>query len=237
MTLFAIVGQGRLGHALVTALSEAGASVHGPLGRGAPVGAADVVILCVPEPALAAASAAIRPGPLVGHCSASASLDLLEPHERFVAHPLMTVTMAGARFNGAACAVDGSSPRAVAAAETFARALGMRPIHVAPERRVLYHAAASMASNFLLTLEAAAERLAAVCGLDRAGLVPLVRATVDNWAALGAGAALSGPIARGDELTVSHQRAAVDGTAPELLPLWDTLAQATRDLAAGPRAR
>lgn len=235
MSSIAIVGRGRLGRALAAALAETGAAVRGPLGRGKPVGAADLVLLCVPEPELAAASAAVPAGPLVGHCSASALLDLLAPHERFVAHPLMTVTLGGARFTGAACAIDGSSPRALSAARALAQTLGMRPIHVTPEHRALYHAAASMASNFLVTLEGAAERLGAACGVDRAGLAPLVRAAAENWAALGAAAALSGPIARGDHLTEARQRAAVAGAAPDLLPMWDALASATEALAASTR--
>ena len=89
-----------------------------------------------------------------------------------------------------------------------------------------------MASNFLVTLEAAAERLAATAGVDRAALVPLVRATVDNWADLGAARALTGPIARGDEATVPRHREAIAERAPELAPLYDALAVATRELAA-----
>jgi predicted short-subunit dehydrogenase-like oxidoreductase (DUF2520 family) len=232
MTVFAIVGRGRLGGAIYAALDRSGASVRGPFGRDASVDDADVALLCVPEQELAAASATIRLGPLVGHCSASAPLALLAPHERFVAHPLMTVTAEGARFAGAACAIDGSSQRALAMAGELAHTLDMRPIHVPPELRALYHAAASMASNFLVTLEAAAEQLGGRCGVDRAALAPLVRAAADNWAALGAAAALSGPIARGDEATVALQRAAVAGAVPELLPVWDALAQATRALAA-----
>lgn len=235
MSSIAIVGRGRLGRALAAALAETGIRVRGPLGRGESAKSADLVLLCVPEPELPAASAAIARGPLVGHCSASASLDLLAPHERFVAHPLMTATTAGARFKGAACAIEGSSPRALSAARVLAQTLGMRPIHVPPDRRALYHAAASMASNFLVTLEAAAERLAGACGVDRAGLAPLVRAAADNWATLGPAQALSGPIARGDHLTESRQRAAVAGAAPDLLPLWDALASATEALAASAR--
>jgi predicted short-subunit dehydrogenase-like oxidoreductase (DUF2520 family) len=64
--------------------------------------------------------------------------------------------------------------------------------------------------------------------------VPLVRATVDNWATQGADGALTGPIARGDDVTVERQRAAVAESAPELLPLWDALAAATRQLAVRP---
>ena len=142
-----IIGRGRLGSALAKALTGAGVSVVGPLGRDGRVGESGIVLLCVPEPALRAAASAIRPGPLVGHCSASAPLDLLQPHERFVAHPLMTVTSAGARFSGASCAIDGSSRDALEAARELARTLGMHPIHVSGDLRALYHAAASMASN------------------------------------------------------------------------------------------
>ena len=63
-------------------------------------------------------------------------------------------------------------------------------------------------------------------------LAPLVRGTVENWAAHGPRAALTGPIARGDELTVQRQRAAVAADAPQLLPLFDALCASTRALAA-----
>jgi len=107
----------------------------------------------------------------------------------------------------------------------------MRALEVDDADRAAYHAAASVASNFVVTLEAAAERLAASAGVDRAALVPLVRAAVENWARLGAGRALTGPIARGDETTVERQRAAIAERAPELLALFDALADATRELA------
>jgi predicted short-subunit dehydrogenase-like oxidoreductase (DUF2520 family) len=110
----------------------------------------------------------------------------------------------------------------------------LNPFEVADQDRVAYHAAASIASNFLITLEAAAERLAATAGVDREALIPLVRATVENWATLGAEDALTGPVARGDAQTVERQRAAVAERTPELLALFDALAGATRALAAAP---
>ena len=108
----------------------------------------------------------------------------------------------------------------------------MRPVEIAEADRAAYHAAASTASNFLITLEAAAERIAAAVGLEREQLVPLVRATVENWARLGPERALTGPVARGDEATVARQRAAVADAAPELIELFDALVTATRALAA-----
>jgi predicted short-subunit dehydrogenase-like oxidoreductase (DUF2520 family) len=229
----AIVGAGRLGTALAVSLRASGLAVTGPLGHGAGAEGCDAVLLCVPDAEIAAAAAAVAPGPLVGHCSGATGLDLLAGHEAFGLHPLMTVPAGGhADFAGAGCAVAGTTPRALAAAGQLASALGMQATEVADADRAAYHAAASIASNFLVTLEGAAERLAATAGVDRALLVPLVRAAVDNWALRGAAAALTGPIARGDAGTVARQRAAVGERAPDLLPLFDALADATRALAA-----
>src|SRR5262245_47008198 len=144
----------------------------------------------------------------------------------------MTVTHAGAAFAGAGCAIGGSTLRALEVAESLAVALGMAPFPVADDDRAAYHAAASIAANFLVTIEAAAERVAATAGVPRAALVPLVRAAVENWAELGAEKALTGPIARGDDAVVARQRMAVAARTPELIGLFDALTEATRDLAA-----
>ena len=232
----AIIGAGRLGPALTAALRAAGLSVAGPLGRDPDLSGATLVLLCVPDGEIAAAAQKIEPGRagiLIGHCSGATTLEPLAPHEALGLHPLMTVPAGSPPevFRGAAAAVDGSTPRALAAAEALAAAAGMRPMRVAPEDRAAYHAAASIASNFLVTLEAAAERLAATAGVDRAALAPLVRAAVDTWAELGPERALTGPIARGDEGTVARQREAVLDRTPELAPLFDALVEATRALA------
>jgi predicted short-subunit dehydrogenase-like oxidoreductase (DUF2520 family) len=229
----AIVGRGRLGPALAGALSAAGHSVAGPLGRGADGSGAGVVLLCVPDAEIAAAARAVPPrdGLLVGHCSGATGLDVLAPHEAFGLHPLTTVAHGGAAFAGAGAAIAGTTPRAEATARALAERLGMNPFAVADQDRPAYHAAAAIAANFLTTLEAAAERLAATAGVPREALVPLVRAAVDNWAALGGRDALTGPIARGDEDTVARQRAAVAERTPDLLDLFDALADATRALA------
>jgi predicted short-subunit dehydrogenase-like oxidoreductase (DUF2520 family) len=231
----AIVGRGRMGTALAAALRACGRAVTGPHGRGAlgdvPPG---LVILCVPDAEIAAAAAAVAPreGLLVGHCSGATGLGVLAPHEALALHPLMTVTEHGASFDGAGAAIAGTTERALDAARALAIDLGMRPFPLAESDRAAYHAAASMASNFLVTLEGAAERLAATAGVPREALAPLVRATVENWAAQGAASALTGPIARGDEAVVARQRAAVAERAPELTGLYDGLAAATRALAA-----
>jgi predicted short-subunit dehydrogenase-like oxidoreductase (DUF2520 family) len=219
----AIVGGGRMGRALAGALGATG-----PFGRGHDGAGADVVLLCVPDGEIASAAAAVVPGPLVGHCSGATGLGVLAPHEGFGMHPLMTVTRRGGDFRGAGAAIAGTTPRALGFARELAERLDMRPFEIAEEDRAAYHAGAAMASGFLIALETAAQR---VSGVDRELLVPLVRASVETWAAEGA-AALTGPVARGDEATIARHREAIAERAPDLLELYDVLTDVTREVAA-----
>jgi len=227
----AVVGPGRMGAALVAALNDAGWQVIGPLGRGADPADVDLVILAVPDAEIGAAASALTPRAslIVGHCSGATSLAPLAPHNAFSLHPLMTVTGTGAQFTGAAAALSAGSPAAETAASAVADALGLRTFSVDDGERAAYHAGASIASNFLVTLLAVAEQ---VSGVDRQELAPLVRASVENWERLGAELALTGPVARGDHATVERQRSAVADQAPELLPVFDALLNQTEALAA-----
>ena len=228
----AIVGQGRLGKALALAMKGAELRVIGPLGRGADGNGAGIVLLCVPDSAIADAARAVATGKLVGHCSGVSTLAPLAPHEGFSMHPLMTVASElSVSFAGAGCAVAGTTKRARGVAIELATRLRMRPIELKDADRDLYHAAASLASNYLVTLEGAAERLAGIVGVDRELLLPLVRTAVENWGRLGTRQALTGPIVRGDLATTKRQQAAIAQRAPDLLPLWDALTTATRALA------
>lgn len=234
------MGAGRMGTALHAALSDAPHFEVLPLARRGATGAvdavvADVVLLAVPDAEIASAAAIIAPAPLLGHLSGATSLAPLGDREAFSLHPLLTVTGGGAAFAGAYAAVAGSSQRALDTAEALAAALGLRTFEVRDPDRAAYHASASIASNFLLALEDFAERLAGTAGVPREALAPIVRATVDNWASQGAAAALTGPIARGDEATVERQRAAVAERLSERLGLFDALTAATRELAEAPR--
>ena len=233
-----IVGAGRVGTALAGALRAAGVAVDGPLGRGERPARCDAIVLCVPDGEIAAAAEVVTgAAPLIGHTSGATPLSALAHGgvPAFGLHPLQSFAHPGVRFEGAGAAVAGSTPEALAFATGLAERLGMRPFEIDDEGRAAYHAAASVASNFLVTLQAAAESIAAGAGLEREDarelLLPLVRQTVENVAELGPEAALTGPIARGDEATVEAQRAAVEKMAPELLGLFDELAQRTRALA------
>ena len=242
-TRIGVVGRGRVGRALASALAAAGYDVAGPAGRGEPP-AGEAIVLCVPDREIEAAAQAVAgAAALVGHTSGATPLGALAPAQRagaeaFALHPLVSVAGEGARFDGVGCAVAGSTPAALAFAEATARRLGMSPFTIDDEQCAAYHAAASIASNFLVTLEAAAETLLAETGLDaaqsRALLAPLVRSSVESWAALGPRRALTGPVARGDEATIALQREAIASSRPELVPLYDAMVERTRALAAQP---
>jgi predicted short-subunit dehydrogenase-like oxidoreductase (DUF2520 family) len=234
-----IVGTGRMGSALSTALRAAGVRVVGPSGRGEVPAGCDAIVLCVPDAEIPAAAATVAgAAPLVGHTSGATPLEALAgaQADAFGLHPLQTVPegSGGEAFQGAGCAVAGSTPVALDFATDLARLVGMTPFEIDDEGRAAYHAAASVASNFLVTLQAAAERIAAGAGLDpleaRALLVPLLRRTVENVAELGPERALTGPVARGDEATVERQRRAVEEVAPDLLELFEELVRHTRSL-------
>ena len=226
----AVVGAGRLGTVLAAALSE-----HAPLRRGEPLPpGTEVVLLCVPDGQIAAAAAAIPPGPLRrpllrrdGARGARRPRGLLAAPADVRAHGQRAERAARRRARPWTATATARSRQRSALAE----ALGLRATRVEPEDRVAYHAAAAIAANFLVALEACAERLAATAGVSREQLAPLVLATAQQWAAMGPEAALTGPIVRGDEAVVARHRETVAERTPELLELWDALADATRALA------
>lgn len=221
----AVIGPGRLGRVLTGALEAAGFTVHGPLSRTDETPDVDIAILTVPDAAIPdAARAAKKTARQIAHTSGATGLE----HVDFSIHPLQTFTGSEPPqvFRGIGAAIAGRTPDHEATARHLAEMLGMHPFQVADRAR--YHAAASFASNFVLTVLDTAEHLATQAGVDdpRDRLAPLVRQTVDNWQRAGAAASLTGPIARGDEATVAKHRAASTDTA-----LFDALAAATRKLA------
>ena len=226
-----------MGRALEAALGAAGHDVL-CLGRGAdgrdPGGVPfEAVLLAVPDGEISQAAAMIVPGPVLGHLSGATTLAALgDRADVFSLHPLLPVTGAGTCFVGAWAAVDADGPQAAGARDELVSALGLRPFVVQDGDRAAYHAAASIASNFLVTVAGAAERLGQRAGVPREALLGLARAALENWGRLGASRALTGPIVRGDEATVAGQRGAVARLQPADLALFDALVAATRVLAA-----
>ena len=208
-----VIGSGRVGSAVSARLGERGVAVT--------TDDPDVVLLCVPDTAIADVSRRLAPGQAwVGHVSGATPLAALEPHERrFSLHPLQTFDRSGnaTQLDGAWAAISGETEEALAVARELAELLGLRPFELADDDRTLYHAGAVFASNYLVTLQRAAVRL----GVPAEGVVPLMTRTIEN------GFDLTGPIARGDGATVEAHKAAIRATHPELESLYETLAEAT----------
>jgi predicted short-subunit dehydrogenase-like oxidoreductase (DUF2520 family) len=222
-----VVGAGRVGSAVASRLAERLPTRTS--GRELDVGDADLVLLCVPDRAIAEVAGSIRPGPWVAHTSGACRLGELDPHERrFSLHPLQTFTRARGpeQLDGAWAAVSGEHEAAVAAGFELARLLGLEPFELDDEERPAYHAGAAIASNYLVTIHWAAAELFRAAGAPAEALEPLMRRTIEN------GFELTGPISRGDWQTVERHLAEIRARRPQLEPMYRALADATATVAA-----
>jgi predicted short-subunit dehydrogenase-like oxidoreductase (DUF2520 family) len=211
-----IGARGRVGGAVSARLAERGVTVRDR--------DAELVLLCVPDRAIAEVSSEIEPGPWVAHVSGGTPLAALDPHERrFSLHPLQTFThdRGPEQLDGAWAAVTGETEEARRVADGLADILGLRPFPLLDDRRALYHAGAAIASNYLVTLRRVAGELLAEAAVPPEALDPLMRRVIDNRFQL------TGPIERGDWETVERHRAAIAETAPHLLAAYDELARLT----------
>jgi predicted short-subunit dehydrogenase-like oxidoreductase (DUF2520 family) len=211
---------GRVGSAVAARLRERGFVLRDD--------DAEIVLLCVPDAAIADVAASIDIGPWVAHVSGATALAALDPHERrFGLHPLQTFTRARGpeQLDGAYAAASGETEEAREIAFWLARELSLQPFALDDAERALYHAGAAVASNFLVTLHRAAADLLEAAGAPPEALVPLMRRTIDN------DFELTGPIERGDWETVEAHLAAIHERRPELEPLYRALTEATSALA------
>jgi predicted short-subunit dehydrogenase-like oxidoreductase (DUF2520 family) len=238
---FRVIGAGRAGGSMQRALTKAGWTAAPSLGRIDELAAAahdvDVVIIATPDAVIATVAASIEPvaTTAVVHLSGSLGPDVLAPHaRRAVVHPIMGLPndeIGAGRLldDGWFALTEGCDPVGAQVVE----ALGGRAITLRddPDTRALHHAACCVAGNHLVTILGQVERLAAAAGVSPSAYLELVRAVVDNVEDLGAAAALTGPVARGDYGTVERHREAVAAHAPKELALYDALVPATEDLA------
>jgi predicted short-subunit dehydrogenase-like oxidoreductase (DUF2520 family) len=211
-----VVGRGRVGGAIAGRLAERGLLVESD--------DADLVLLCVPDAAIRDVARATRPGSWIAHVSGATPLTALDPHStRFGLHPLQTFTRdrGPEQLDGAWAAITGESDDARVRGRWLADQLGLRAFDMTEKSRVLYHAGAVMASNYLVTLFRAAGRMVTTAGAPEEVLLPLMRRTMDN------GFDLTGPIARGDWATVDAHLDAIRRSTPDLEPMYRALAEAT----------
>jgi predicted short-subunit dehydrogenase-like oxidoreductase (DUF2520 family) len=212
-----VVGRGRVGAALAARLTS-----HGLIAQGR---APDLVVLCVPDAAIASVARSRPLGPWIAHMSGATPLRALDPHvRRFGVHPLQTFVRSRGpeQFDGAWAATTGESDDARARARWLAETLSLQPFDLAESARAVYHAGAVMASNHLVTLYRAAARMVDRAGAPPAALIPLMRRTIDN------DFEPTGPVTRGDQATVAAHLEALHRDLPELEALYRTLAGLTR---------
>jgi predicted short-subunit dehydrogenase-like oxidoreductase (DUF2520 family) len=214
-TITVIGAGGRAGSAIAARLRERGIAV---------VDDGQLVLLCVPDAAIAEVARSIEVGPWVAHVSGATLLGALDPHtRRFSIHPLQTLAPGGGaeQLDGAYAAVTAETSDAQERARWLAEILGLVPFDLADDARTLYHAGAVIASNYLVTLYRSAASLFEEAGAPPEALVPLMRRTIEN------GFQLTGPIARGDWATVDAHLAALHREHPDLEPMYRVLAEAT----------
>jgi predicted short-subunit dehydrogenase-like oxidoreductase (DUF2520 family) len=215
-TITVIGARGRAGSAISARLRERGIEL---VDEGA-----ELVLLCVPDAAIADVAASTAPGTWVAHVSGTTTLAALDPHaRRFSVHPLQTLVKSRGpeQLDGAFGAVTAETGDAFDRAIWLATTLGLQPFRLDDGARTIYHAGAVIASNYLVTLYRAAAELFEDAGAPPEALVPLMRRTIEN------GFELTGPIARGDWETVAAHLAALHEQHPELEPVYRVLAEAT----------
>ena len=215
-----IGARGRVGSAVVARLAERGIRSDDA--------EPELVLLCVPDRAIAEVAANLLPGPWIAHVSGATPLAALDPHHRrFSLHPLQSFSKARGpeQLDGAWAAVTAETESARAVGFWLASTLGLRPFELADELRAAYHAGAAVASNYLVALHHAAGSLLEAAGAPPEALGPLMRGVIAN------DFELTGPIARADWKTVEAHLHAIRELRPELEGFYLALARATAELA------
>lgn len=206
--------------------------------------AAELVFITTPDDAIASVAAQVKwhRGQGVVHCCGSESTDILAPASKAgastgVFHPLQSfasVEMALENIPGSTVTIEAEPPLLEMLKEITA-ALDAHWIELTAAARVVYHASAVFACNYLVTLEKLATDLWQTFGIPRQqairALLPLIRGTIRNIEAVGIPGCLTGPIARGDINTVAKHLDALKEVAPDLLSAYRELGLKTVPIA------
>jgi predicted short-subunit dehydrogenase-like oxidoreductase (DUF2520 family) len=226
-------------------LSELASALAGVLGSTgdlpAIVSESDVVIISVRDariPEIARRlvdEKRLRPEQVVLHTSgnrpAAEMLAAAKPHVRGVGtlHPLIAVTDAPGtleNLRGASFGIEGDAA-ATRLATRLVRLMGGRPLPLAADSMALYHAAAVMASNYVVALTDIARSMLVAAGVAEAdalpALTPLLASAIRNVAEVGLPSAMTGPVVRGDVVSIERHIAALGARAPETLDLYKRL--------------
>lgn len=259
------IGAGKTGTALAMALSQKGCPVVAVASRslssaqrlaqlvpgcrvchtGQQVAdAAELVFITTPDDAIARVCSEVRwhEGQSVVHCSGAHSVDILEPARESGAavgslHPLQTfadVDQAIRNLPGSTFALEAEEPL-LSTLKGFTHLLNGNSVVIKPGDKVLYHAAAVFACNYLVTLVNLALDLWVDFGVPpreaTRALLPLLRGTINNIDNIGLPGCLTGPVARGDLGTIERHLTALEARNPSLLSTYKELGLQTIPIA------
>ncbi len=208
---------------------------------------ADLWLLAVPDGQIAPIAAALAacdglPAATVFHASGALSADLLQPlrdkgWQVASAHCLLSFAspaLALQQFAGTPCALEGDA-QALAELRPLLTRLGAQCFEVRTQDKMIYHAGAIFATNFLPVLQDLAEQLWQHSGMPQPVVqhlrASLLKNSVDNIARLGPQAALTGPAARGDTALVAAQTEAVQQWNPDAGQAYQALSALAGQLA------
>ena len=183
-----------------------------------------------------------HPGQSVVHCSGADSTDILQPAKEAGAkvgafHPLQTFAsprQAMENIPGSTFALEAEEPL-LSTLKDMAVALDGQWVELKAKDKVLYHAAAVLACNYMVTLTKLATDLWQTFDVPQEkatkALVPLLRGTLHNIETIGIPNCLTGPIARGDIGTINKHLDALKTTAPNLVSTYRELGRQTIPIA------
>jgi predicted short-subunit dehydrogenase-like oxidoreductase (DUF2520 family) len=198
--------------------------------------AADVVFITTADDFISKVSFDLkwRKGQVVVHCSGASTVQALESaehHGAFVGsiHPCQSfasIEQAIENLPGSTFAIEAEEPpKSILTA--MAHSLKGDIVYLTSEDKMLYHAAAAIACNYFVTIEKLATDLwknfGKTPGDGIKAYMPLLKGTLANIATAGFPKCLTGPIARGDVATIRRHLAALEKSAPEILPLYRQL--------------
>lgn len=183
-------------------------------------------------------------GKSIVHCSGTLSSDILSPLKEKGAsiasfHPLQSISEFTSSFNSTWFDVEGDKC-VIHILEEIANKLGANALKVKKEAKPYLHAAAVVASNYVVTLMKIAEEIAEIGGIDKdkivSALIPLMQSSLNNLEAKGVENALTGPIARGDVHTVKTHLEILENHS-HLLELYKVLGLETTKISSAPKAQ
>jgi predicted short-subunit dehydrogenase-like oxidoreductase (DUF2520 family) len=205
---------------------------------------ADLVFITTPDDIIAQVCSQVQwhEGQSVVHCSGAHSVDILEPAKKLGAavgsfHPLQTfadVDQAIENLPGSTFALEAEEPL-LSMLKELTSLLNGSWVELKPEDKVLYHAAAVFACNYLVTLVKLALDLWLGFGVPAKkatrALLPLLTGTINNIDSIGLPDCLTGPVARGDSGTIERHLRALETRSPSLLTTYKELGLQTIPIA------